>query len=771
MKQFISSLILISLCASAFGQGVGIGTENPDPSASLEVSSVTQGMLVPRMTSAQRDMIASPAQGLLVFDLTTNSFWFRNSSSWVQLVDSVSMEVKRSGPDQIYMGMTDKVGVGTSDPSYKLHVRTSDDEYGISHATDEVDIATYASNAIGGWMGTRSDHSFNLYAGDGFNQFTLLPNGNIGLGTTMPYYKMHLVGSSLFDGNVGIGTGPANKLDISHGFPRLDIHPNNRPLYVTGDLGSASDGIEFRHGNGTQGIGFGYNTIYAAGSNVNQDLGLSAKGATGNLVMSTTATERMRITGSGRVGIGTGSPLHKLHVAGKTYISDSLGIGSASIGFPLNFATTTGDKISLYGTNGNHFGLGIGPALLQIHSDLPGSDIAFGHGSSTSLTEVMRIKGTGNVGIATNNPLQKLHVSGKAYITDQLGIGVSSPNAPLQFANTTNNRKVVLYSDFNDDHQFFGFGVNPSILRYQVSTSGSDHVFYAGLAPTISRELMRIKGNGKVGINTLPANQLDIHSSVNSRYGTHPDNLPLYVTGDLGAESGIEFRHLSGLWGIGFGYNTIYATGSNAYQDLGLAARGNGSLLMKTNGTERMLINGSGNVGINTTSPEQLFSVADNAFTIDENGTMRSSANTMLYFLEDSVAYKMLLSRSPSMQGWGLSFLATTNTFVFQRNPGKVMDINLNSNYVEVFGTLKVGHTVVASAPVVVNALTTGAAVCNCPAGTVVTGGGYNTNGLASTVYKNFPESSTSWRVELYNSDIGPAITFYSYAICARFAN
>lgn len=610
MKQFILTLGLFTIGGLSFGQSVGIGTENPDPSASLEVSSVTQGMLVPRMTTSQRDMIASPAQGLLVFDVTTNSFWFRNSSSWVQLVDSVSTEVKRSGPDKIYMGMTDKVGVGTSDPLYKMHVRTSDNEYGISHTTDEVDIATYASTTIGGWMGTRSDHSFNLYAGDGFNQFTLLPNGNIGLGTTMPYYKMHLVGSSLFEGNVGIGTGPANKLDISHGLPRLDIHPNNRPLYVTGDLGSGSNGIEFRHGNGTQGIGFGFNTIYAAGSNVNQDLGLSSKGTGGNLILSTSATERMRITGNGRVGVGTGSPLHTLHVAGKTYISDSLGIGTSTIGFPLSFSNSTGNKISLWGQSGNHFGFGIGPALLQIHTDVAGSDIAFGHGSSTSLTELMRIKGSGNVGIGIN-PVNKLdinnggvrtgtHQAGLAlYVTGNfsgpgtgiefrhdngtqgigfglntiyaagsngaqdlglsakgvsgnllfttnnieriritgtgnIGIGITSPNAPLQFGNTLQNRKMVLYELNNNNHQFSGLGIEEIGLRYQVKSTSDNHIFYAAASESSSNELMRIKGNGNVAIAGIIESEPWIQATLGSGWTHGVDNPVRYYKDKLG---------------------------------------------------------------------------------------------------------------------------------------------------------------------------------------------------------------------------------------------
>jgi hypothetical protein len=57
-----------------------------NPSAMLDIQSVTRGMLVPRMTTAERTGIASPATGLLVFDTDTNSFWFHNGTQWEQLV-------------------------------------------------------------------------------------------------------------------------------------------------------------------------------------------------------------------------------------------------------------------------------------------------------------------------------------------------------------------------------------------------------------------------------------------------------------------------------------------------------------------------------------------------------------------------------------------------------------------------------------------------------------------------------------------------------------
>lgn len=62
---------------------VGIGITTPDNSAMLQVQSTEKGFLLPQMSSAQRTSIATPANGLQVYDTNTNSIWYFNGTFWV----------------------------------------------------------------------------------------------------------------------------------------------------------------------------------------------------------------------------------------------------------------------------------------------------------------------------------------------------------------------------------------------------------------------------------------------------------------------------------------------------------------------------------------------------------------------------------------------------------------------------------------------------------------------------------------------------------------
>ena len=86
MKHFFTFLAAVLLTAATYAQ-VGIGTTTPDASAALDITSTTGGLLMPRMTNAQRIAIASPVAGLLVYvtDFDGGTFLFYNGTGWKEL--------------------------------------------------------------------------------------------------------------------------------------------------------------------------------------------------------------------------------------------------------------------------------------------------------------------------------------------------------------------------------------------------------------------------------------------------------------------------------------------------------------------------------------------------------------------------------------------------------------------------------------------------------------------------------------------------------------
>jgi len=81
--------ILLLLGIQTFAQtGVAINKtgNDPDTSAMLDVSSTEKGLLIPRMTEAQRTAIVSPATGLLVYQNDgTEEFYYYDGSAWTNL--------------------------------------------------------------------------------------------------------------------------------------------------------------------------------------------------------------------------------------------------------------------------------------------------------------------------------------------------------------------------------------------------------------------------------------------------------------------------------------------------------------------------------------------------------------------------------------------------------------------------------------------------------------------------------------------------------------
>lgn len=85
-KSVIIFIFFLGLLINLSAQSVGINTTMPDPSAALDVTSTTKGMLIPRMLQSDRIEITSPANGLLVYQTDgTSGFYFWNGAAWTNL--------------------------------------------------------------------------------------------------------------------------------------------------------------------------------------------------------------------------------------------------------------------------------------------------------------------------------------------------------------------------------------------------------------------------------------------------------------------------------------------------------------------------------------------------------------------------------------------------------------------------------------------------------------------------------------------------------------
>jgi microcystin-dependent protein len=88
IRVIITALIVCSVTSLCLGQ-VGINNPNPDPSAALDLTAVDKGLLIPRLTTAQREAISSPGRSLLVFDSTDGKFYFYDGGQWYALNELV----------------------------------------------------------------------------------------------------------------------------------------------------------------------------------------------------------------------------------------------------------------------------------------------------------------------------------------------------------------------------------------------------------------------------------------------------------------------------------------------------------------------------------------------------------------------------------------------------------------------------------------------------------------------------------------------------------
>ncbi|WP_264550499.1 tail fiber domain-containing protein [Flavobacterium sp. N2820] len=346
--------------------------------------------------------------------------------------------------------------------------------------------------------------------------------------------------------------------------------------------------------------------------------------------------ERMRVMSTGNVGIGTPTPAYKLDLANGTFgfgnsnsrteTRDNAGLqgnAGAQSGFyetvaPINFPAGASSWWHLIDSRHNN------PAnnyALQIAGSFADQDLYFRKTNNSPTTAWSKLltsnSGWGTTGNAGTNPAANFigTTDARDFVvrtantermritaSGNVGIATSTPWAPLQFDNSIQNRKIVMWQNFNNDHNFYGFGVNSYGLRYQVEVPTSNHIFYAGTSTTTSNELMRITGTGNVGIGVAaPAQRLDVQGG-NARINNA-------FIGDVGhGGSWTGFAHYS--QANPSGYGLLQASDGN-YTFINKQNTGGGYLGFRIGNADQAVILNNGNMGVGTTNPSKKFTVVN----------------------------------------------------------------------------------------------------------------------------------------------------------------
>ncbi|MBI2968555.1 MAG: hypothetical protein HYY40_12195 [Bacteroidetes bacterium] len=181
-KQFflfaaISAYSVIYCYQAASQNNVGIGTTTPANTAILDLTATDKGLLVPRLTTAQRTAIASPSNGLLVYDTTTLSFWYFDGTQWVQVGagsggGTLDNAYDFGGPGlgrTIYADANpvEIIGTGTVTPNQgRLHVTTVGGSIPTPSVaiTGEINTATSVGFGIAGTVANSDNPGAGVYA-------------------------------------------------------------------------------------------------------------------------------------------------------------------------------------------------------------------------------------------------------------------------------------------------------------------------------------------------------------------------------------------------------------------------------------------------------------------------------------------------------------------------------------------------------------------------------------------------------------------------------
>lgn len=411
MRHFLlavaSCLIFVSINAQ-----IAVSTDGSTPhnSAMLEVKSINRGFLLPRLTDVQKNTIASPSAGLMIYETTSNALWVFNGTAWVQLGSGGGGGTGwLVNGTHIYNGNTGNVGIGVNAPASKFHLGGNmlmdATNATIQLQSGGVDKAFFQLSGDNLRFGTNSSNALakTIIRTGGQDRVFIDSIGQVGIGKSIPKFDLDVFG------NARIQT------TTSTGRSTLSLYAN--PYNAFDPAGPA--GLTFFNWTSIGGGDYDYEAKFRM-----ELMG----GFTERLKLyHVDFDNQLVINKNGNVGINNASPAEKLEVTGNVQIENVnpllklrrtavAAVGDYGIEFNSNTNTTVANIMYSDGK------------LKLNHGATAGNDLVL-NGSS--------------IGLGTENPEEKLHIVG-----GNVQVNSFNPYIKLQQANVDKGFVDLSSDDF-----------------------------------------------------------------------------------------------------------------------------------------------------------------------------------------------------------------------------------------------------------------------------------------------------------------------------------